>query len=234
MVLSLAVLTVHTFRRLPWPSTISVGADYSPSTFANYSLGSRWLTFQTNCFATPTPTPPLLGGWLQPHGFRLSSWLQTDSSLRNSCLKVGEGERYSRHLLQLFIYALKRVGYRGDVCCPFTMHSSGFILGTANRYHAYIASPLSGNGTELREICYTGSPLHYVLMLCPCLRLVVFLLQAFSPELSVSFYPMLLGVQVMKPPSMQFCSDSWHFFSLRSKYSPQCPVLRHSQFTFYP
>jgi hypothetical protein len=41
------------------------------------------------------------------------------------------------------------------------MHSSGFILGIANRYHGYIASPLSGNGTEFREICYTGSPLQY-------------------------------------------------------------------------
>jgi hypothetical protein len=68
---------------------------------------------QTNCFATTTTT--LFAGSLR----RLSSWLQTDSSLRNYCLKVGEGERYSRHLPQLFIYALKRVGYRGDVCCLF-------------------------------------------------------------------------------------------------------------------
>jgi hypothetical protein len=41
------------------------------------------------------------------------------------------------HLAQLFRYPLSRVGYRGDVCCPLTMHSSGFILGTANLYHGY-------------------------------------------------------------------------------------------------
>jgi hypothetical protein len=35
---SLNVLTTHSFRRLSWPSTIPIGADYSPST-----LGSRWL-----------------------------------------------------------------------------------------------------------------------------------------------------------------------------------------------
>jgi hypothetical protein len=46
----------------------------------------------------------------------------------------------------------------------FTMHSNGFILGIANRYHGYnIVSLLSGNGTEFREICYTGSPLQYEL-----------------------------------------------------------------------
>jgi hypothetical protein len=31
-----------------------------------------------------------------------------------------------------------------------------------------IASPLSGNGTEFREICYTGSPLHYVIENISC------------------------------------------------------------------
>jgi hypothetical protein len=46
-------------------------------------------------------------------------------------------EQYSRHLWQLFIYALQRVGYWGNVCCVFTMHSDRFILGIANRYHGY-------------------------------------------------------------------------------------------------
>jgi hypothetical protein len=47
----------------------------------------------------------------------------------------------------------------------FTMHSNGFILGIANRYHKYnIVSLLSGNGTEFREICYPGNPLHYLII----------------------------------------------------------------------
>jgi hypothetical protein len=41
------------------------------------------------------------------------------------------------HLAQPFRNALSRVGYWGNICCPFTMHSSGFILEIANRYHGY-------------------------------------------------------------------------------------------------
>jgi hypothetical protein len=107
--------TVHTFRRLPWPLTISVGADYSPSTLANYSLGSRWLTLQTNCSATMTTTPVTVGS--QPK----VAFVGPDRS----------------HPAQPFRYALSRVGCWGNVCCLFTMHSSGFILGIANRYHGY-------------------------------------------------------------------------------------------------
>jgi hypothetical protein len=98
-----------------FPSTISVGADYSPSTLANYSLGSRWLTRQTNCSATTTTTRVAVG--IQPK----VAFVGPDRS----------------HLAQPFRYALSRVGCLGNVCCPFTMHSSGFILGLANRYHGY-------------------------------------------------------------------------------------------------
>jgi hypothetical protein len=124
------------------------------SSFANYFLGSRWVT-PDSLLATTTLSRVLLLSPTADYCLRrlahrlsdLPGWLSRltacdddydyDSSLRNSCLKVGEGERYSRHLPQLFIYALKRVGYWGNVCCPFTMYSSGFILGIANRYHAY-------------------------------------------------------------------------------------------------
>jgi hypothetical protein len=40
-------------------------------------------------------------------------------------------------------------------------------------------------------------------------------------------------VQIMKFPLMQFSSLSCYFFSLRSKYSPLHPVLRHLQSRFY-
>jgi hypothetical protein len=60
----------------------------------------------------------------------------------------------------------------------FTMHSSGFILGLTNRYHGYnIVSLLSDNGTEFREICYTGSPLQYkecYYIPLSCVRFLVF------------------------------------------------------------
>jgi hypothetical protein len=84
-VLSLTVLSIHTFRRLSWPSTISVGARL-------FTVDSR--------LSLPLLSPTTL--------LALTGWLSrlTDFSLRNSCLKVGEGERYSRHLPQLFIYAL--------------------------------------------------------------------------------------------------------------------------------
>jgi hypothetical protein len=126
------VLTVHTFRQLPWPSTISVGADYSPSTLANYSLGSRWLTLQTNCLrrrrrlftgsltlwtsCSATTTTPVTVG-IQPK----VAFVRLDRS----------------HLAQPFRNALSWVGYWGNICCLFTMYSSGFILGIANRYHGY-------------------------------------------------------------------------------------------------
>jgi hypothetical protein len=65
---------------------------------------------------------------------RLALWL---TPLRNSCLKLGMCGRYSEHLVPLFVSALWRVGYWGNVCCVFTMHSSEFILGIANRCHGY-------------------------------------------------------------------------------------------------
>jgi hypothetical protein len=61
---------------------------------------------------------------------KTANWLHSE-------ILVLKSARASRHLPQLFIYALKRVGYRGDVCCPCTMYSSGFILGIANHYHGY-------------------------------------------------------------------------------------------------
>jgi hypothetical protein len=82
---SLTVLTIHSFRRLSWPSTIPVGARL----FTVDSRLSLPLLLPTTLLA--------LAGWLS----RL-----TDSSLRNSSLKVGKSERYSRHLSQLSIYAL--------------------------------------------------------------------------------------------------------------------------------
>jgi hypothetical protein len=42
------------------------------------------------------------------------------------------------------------------------------------------------------------------------------------------------GVQVMKLLIMQFPQISRHFISLRSKYSPQHPVLKHPQSMFLP
>jgi hypothetical protein len=41
-------------------------------------------------------------------------------------------------------------------------------------------------------------------------------------------------VQVTKLHIMQFSPISRHFISLRSKYSPQHPVLKHPQSTFFP
>jgi hypothetical protein len=41
-------------------------------------------------------------------------------------------------------------------------------------------------------------------------------------------------VQVMKLLIMQFSPTSRHFFSLRSKYSPQHPFLKHPQSMFFP
>jgi hypothetical protein len=41
-------------------------------------------------------------------------------------------------------------------------------------------------------------------------------------------------VQVMKLPIMQFSLTSYHFIPLRSKYSPQHPVLKHPQSMFLP
>jgi hypothetical protein len=38
----------------------------------------------------------------------------------------------------------------------------------------------------------------------------------------------ILGVQVMKFLITQFFSTSRHFIPLRSKYSPQHPVLKHT------
>jgi hypothetical protein len=146
----------HCVDRSPFPSTL-LAVDYScwrPTIHRRLS----WLSL-------PLLSPTML--------LALTGWLSrlTDFSLRSSCLKVGMCERYSRHLSQLFIYALQRVGYWGDVCCPFTMHSGLWLtvacisIAVYIRYHGYIASPLSGNGTEFREICYTGSPLQY--LKCP-------------------------------------------------------------------
>jgi hypothetical protein len=87
----------------------------------------------------------------------------TDSTLRSSCLKVGMCGRYSEHLVPRFVSALWRVGYWGSVCCVFTVHRSLWltVAGISGvvyiRYLGYIASPLSGNGTEFREIGCTGS-----------------------------------------------------------------------------
>jgi hypothetical protein len=33
---------------------------------------------------------------------------------------------------------------------------------------------------------------------------------------------------------MQFSPDSYYFTTLRSKYSPQHPVLKHHQLIFFP
>jgi hypothetical protein len=41
-------------------------------------------------------------------------------------------------------------------------------------------------------------------------------------------------VQVMKLLIMQFSSTPYHFIPLRSKYSPQHPVLKHAQSMFFP
>jgi hypothetical protein len=42
------------------------------------------------------------------------------------------------------------------------------------------------------------------------------------------------SVQDMKLLIMQSSPASCHFLPLRSKYSPQCPVLRHFQSMFSP
>jgi hypothetical protein len=42
------------------------------------------------------------------------------------------------------------------------------------------------------------------------------------------------SVQVMKLLIMKFSSVSYHFLPLRSKYSPQHPVLKHPQSMFFP
>jgi hypothetical protein len=42
------------------------------------------------------------------------------------------------------------------------------------------------------------------------------------------------GVQVMKLLIMQFSAISRHFISLRSRYSPQHPVIKHPQSVFLP
>jgi hypothetical protein len=42
------------------------------------------------------------------------------------------------------------------------------------------------------------------------------------------------GVQIMKLLIMQFYPASCHFILLRSKYSPQHPVLKHTQSAFFP
>jgi hypothetical protein len=54
-----------------------------------------------------------------------------------------------------------------------------------------------------------------------------------SPWLDHSKYTWLI-VQVMKLLIMQFSPPSRHFISLRSKYSPQHPVLKHPQSMFLP
>jgi hypothetical protein len=51
------------------------------------------------------------------------------------------------------------------------------------------------------------------------------------PWLDNSNY-ILRRIQVMKLLIMQFSPTSRHFVSLRSKYSPQHPVLMHPQYTF--
>jgi hypothetical protein len=65
----------------------------------------------------------------------------------------------------------------------FTLCSSGFILGIANCYHGYNnVSLLSGNSTEFREICYTGSPLQYYsfFKLCMCFIFNIIFLSCFQ------------------------------------------------------
>jgi hypothetical protein len=44
----------------------------------------------------------------------------------------------------------------------------------------------------------------------------------------------LWSVQVMKLLIMQSSPASCHFLSLKSKYSPQHPVLKHPQSVFFP
>jgi hypothetical protein len=53
--------------------------------------------------------------------------------------------------------------------------------------------------------------------------------ESHPPWLDNSNYT-LRRVQIMKPLIMQFSPNSCHFISLRSKYSPQHPVLKHPMF----
>jgi hypothetical protein len=55
-----------------------------------------------------------------------------------------------------------------------------------------------------------------------------------SSFLTLSFYVTWRRAQVMKLLIMQFSPISRHFISLRSKYSPQHPVLKHPQSMFHP
>jgi hypothetical protein len=55
--------------------------------------------------------------------------------------------------------------------------------------------------------------------------------QSHSPWLDYSNYT-LRRIQVMKLLIMQFSPTSNHFISLRLKYSPQHPVLKHPQSLF--
>jgi hypothetical protein len=85
--------------RSPFPSTTSVGAWlFTVDSRLSLPLLSPTTDYCLRRLAHRlSDSSPVLTGWLS----RL-----TDSSLRNSCLKVGMYERYSRHLSQLFIYAL--------------------------------------------------------------------------------------------------------------------------------
>jgi hypothetical protein len=164
-VLSLTVLTIHTSRRLSWPSTISVGARLftvdsrlslpllSPTTdyclrrlahrlsagslrqLSRLTLFAGWLA---DWLSSPAGSLPLCLRWLAHCLSVFAGWLtHFFFTLRNSCLKIGMCGRYSQYLVPRFVSALWRVGYRGNVCCVFTMPSSGFILGIANLYHGY-------------------------------------------------------------------------------------------------
>jgi hypothetical protein len=134
------VLTVHSFRRLSWPSTIPVGARL-------FTVGSR-LSLP---LLSPT-TLSALAGWLsrltalRRRRFAGPLTLWTSHSATATLVTVGIQPMVAfvgpsrSHLAQPFRYALSRVGCWGNVCCPFIMHSSGFILGIANRYHGYNVS----------------------------------------------------------------------------------------------
>jgi hypothetical protein len=101
--------------------TVSL-TDSSPA--GSLTLFAGWLAD-----SPPAGSLALFAGWLAHSIFFFSS-----VEIR---LKVACGGPDRSHLAQPFRHPLSRVGCWGNVCCVFTMRSSGFILGIANRYHGY-------------------------------------------------------------------------------------------------
>jgi hypothetical protein len=67
----------------------------------------------------------------------LTDWL-TDSTLQNSCLKVGMCGRYSEHLVPRLVSALWRVGYWGNICCVWNVGIRNHVSGNrCIRNHGY-------------------------------------------------------------------------------------------------